>query len=268
LHLPSRRFTRSIAFLLFVVATFAQPLGVHAQARAPLPYQQPECGIGVSNVVPIGANAPSRTEGAQFFVYLWSPQAAHTISGTLWVNASGVPYHVPFANVRVSPGFEKPIAIRLPAQAALESVSVDSISGTSTGSCGITNAWTPAMPSPAAADLTVLETQKPDAFVAAQPIANAAAACTVPDVAGFVVRPELPQVPKAAIEKHIDGDVAVLIVLRTDSTVRSVSILQRSDGMFGEEALRVARETLFRAEFRSCQPIVGRFTFNVHFSRE
>jgi TonB family protein len=266
--LPSRRIARFLAFVLFALVTFAQPPGVYAQTRAPLPYQQPECGIGVSNVVPVGANAQSRTEGTQFFVYLWSPQPAHTISGTLWVNASGVAYHVPFANVRVSPIFEKPVAIRLPAQAALESVFVDTVAGASTGSCGISNGWTPAMPSPAAADLTILETQTPDALVAAQPIANIAAACPVPDVAGFVVRPELPKVPKAAIEAHVDGDVAVLVVLRTDSTVRSVSILQRSDGMFSEEALRVARETLFRAEVRSCQPIVGRFTFNVHFSRE
>jgi Gram-negative bacterial TonB protein C-terminal len=267
--LPSRRRSLFIGLVLALCATVLQPPGVRAQnAGVALPYQRPECGIGVREVVPIGPGAQTRSEGTQFFVYLWSPRPAHTISGTLWVNASGTAYHVRFANVSVSPVSEKPIAIRLPSQLALENVFVDTVNGESTGECGLDNGWTPAMPVPTDAVLKALESGAPDAVLAAQPITNIGTACTIPAVGGFVVHAVVPLVPATASKQHLAGDVAVLVVLRPDSTVRTVSILQTSSPLFVDEALRVARATAFRTEVHACQPVTGRFTYNIHFTQE
>lgn len=267
---PFRRVTlRALTSIALAYAIVAAPAGVGAQgAASPPPAMRPECGIGVREVVPIGPGPQTRSTGTQFFVYLWSPQPAHTVSGTLWINASGVAYHAAFTGVRVSPSREKPVAIRLPAEASLEDVFVDTLGDVSTGACGVANAWTPAIPPPADPELKNLETQAVDSLVDSRMIADAIHACHAPDVPGFVISAVEPEVPKAAIAAHIEGSVDVLVVLRPDSTVRAVSVLKSSDPMFRDEALRVARTTIFRTEVHACQPAIGRFTFNVHFVKE
>src|ERR1700722_8267173 len=90
------RIRARIAVALIALSLLALPR-TPARAQPSRTGDIANCPIGVFAVLPLAGADPRSQRGRDFIAFL-NATAGTTVSGTLWVNASGTPYHVPFAN--------------------------------------------------------------------------------------------------------------------------------------------------------------------------
>jgi hypothetical protein len=218
-----------------------------------------------SSVVLLNSGSDSRASiGQEFKAFVFAPQAAANVSGSLWVNASGRAFHVPFVNRAVSrqtSGSVDAITFRLPRDAALESAFVE-VLDTEPGPCE-PRQWVPSITQRLSGDmLAVLESAQVANPIAAEPIANPASECNVGNAL-----PRTLTLGRVTTPRNVRGsyEILVLIEVNADSSLKDASIYRSALHDLDLLALSAARASTFQTEVRNCQPVAAKYIFVVEF---
>jgi TonB family protein len=74
-----------------------------------------------------------------------------------------------------------------------------------------------------------------------------------------------PDYPEYAKRNHIEGTVTLELVVSAKGRVESVRVLESSDRMFDEPAVKAAREFRFKPALKGGEPVRSVVTVPVHF---
>jgi hypothetical protein len=226
------------------------------------------CPIAVVTIVTVDGSDRRATTGQTFRAILSSPDGPGVASGSLWVNASGVPYHIPFERRHVLSnaldGPIDPIVFRLPQTANLENAFVDTLDNPTPGPCRITSAWAPMYTQRLKLDLLKkFDVPSTAAVIAAKLILDPVTECHSP-----------PFPPTTLFAMQIFGprtvgskgdEVNVLIDLAADSSVRSAEIMRTTNVSVNTSAIEAAKGSQFRTEIVNCRPISSKYVFVVEY---
>lgn len=258
---------RVIAIVLGAVV-FGAPAS--AQSPSALPSAIVACPTGIVAILPVNGHNPRGATGSEFNVFLWSPSDNRRASGSLWVNASGKPYRVPFTNQAAlsstMEGAVEPVTFRLPKEALLENVFVDTLSDTQPIACAIDDVWVPSFSQHLSNDLfsTFRAANPADPIVDAQPIADPVSACRASDAPARTLHTEPARRPPAVVAR-MAANVSVFIDLNADSSVRFARLLRPGNSYLDDIALDAARLSVFRTEVQHCRPVATTVVFVVRF---
>jgi hypothetical protein len=230
-----------------------------------------ECSSVVA-ILPVGGSDPRATQGRDFEAILRSPGDATTVTGTLWINASGSPYHVPVVArgtiSKSNAGDVDPIAFRLPHDAVLESAFVDTVV-TSDGSepiaCKKSVVWTPSVTKRLRSDLfaTFSSAHVPE-FVTAEAIDNPVAACHFTDFPPATL--DVAPVGRTNVELVLPRyDVLVRVSLNADSSLADATISKSANVALNDVSLDAARRSVYRTKIHQCLPEAAAYLFVVSF---
>jgi hypothetical protein len=244
---------------------------VAAQTASPMPTISPSidianCPVGVLAVLPLRQDDPSGQPGQDFVAFLVTNEDAGMASGSLWVNASGVAYRVPFKNrVVLGKTLKGPIdavAFHLPVEASLENAFVNSLDDPAPALCNISNSWTPQFTHVLRKDiLKKLRAVTPTESVDAQVIDDPPTACNSRSLPASTVQ----AVPPNGIP-GLSGDVVVLVTLRADSAILSTIILKSSSTIFNGPSLKATRASVYQTAIAKCRVIPATYRFIVSFA--
>ena len=229
------------------------------------------CPVRIAAMVPIGSAESRGTDAAAFAIVLADALDEPRVSGSLWINASGHPYHVAFADRQALAndlsGRPDPIVVAMPARVRLEEAFVDTYGdGPAVRPCAIAGDWTGAMTPALHADMLArIGAPSVAGALAAQRIHQARAACQNRNAFGQTIDDSPPDVPLEARRKNLTGDVDVLLHLDAASVVTSTGILASPNAILNAAARDAARASLFRTEIRHCRPVASNFVFVVSY---
>jgi hypothetical protein len=255
-----RRIAAALLFAVFV------PLGAFAQQDSAPAHVEPiadVCPIAIVAILLTSTVDNHATAGQDFKAFLSSTGGPGVASGTIWINASGIAYHVSFKDRRVLSkglaGAIDAIVFHLPQSASLENAFVDTLDNPTPGACRITSVWSPA----------VTHTLKPELLqkfdesattvdaIEAKPIDDPRQACHSPPFPPqFISVPDI-ETPRGAG----NGEVHVLIALGADSLPLGFTINRRANAKLDAAALRAARASQFRTEIINCRPVAAKYNF-------
>jgi hypothetical protein len=241
------------------VAAFAQSTpGTRVPASPGAPCQ--------ASVVIVSSGSDSRASiGQGFKAFVFAPEAATNVSGSLWVNASGRAFHVSFVNRSVlsrrTSGSVEAIAFRLPRDAALESAFVEALD-TEPGPCE-PRQWVPSITQRLSGDiLPALEAAQAADPIAAEPIANPPSECLIANVT-----PKTLTYGPVATPRNVRGtyQIQVLIEVNADSSLANATIRRSTLHDLDALALDATRTSTFQTEIRNCQPVAAKYVYIVEF---
>jgi hypothetical protein len=219
------------------------------------------CPIDVMAVMPLPGNGMTATYAA----VLASPSGAGTASGTLWVNTTMGPFHVPFTQRAVLgkpyTSGDDPILFAVPAAASLTNVFVDALAGAPP--CPTPGAWAPPFNAflednvkraLSAALKTTTGTPAP-----VTSISDPAAACHVPDTAAYMLKAE----PVYGAPDLRGGTVRVRVHLSADSQIVSAEVEDPNSDVryYNTRALNAARASIYVTRTVNCRPVESDFLF-------
>jgi hypothetical protein len=228
------------------------------------------CPIAVVTILALDGDDKRATTGRTFEAILSSPDGPGLASGSLWVNASGVPYHVSFERRHVLSnsldGPIDPIVFHLPQNVNLENAFVDTLDNPSPGPCRITSAWTPMYTQRLKLALLgkfdVPATGDP---IEARPISDPIAACHSPAFLPTTLSPKPVNAPALV---GIKGDVVkVLITLAADSSIADSTIMSTTNRFLNASALDAVNGSMFRTEIFQCRPVTTKYIYEVDYSQ-
>lgn len=227
------------------------------------------CKAEVVAILLLGEGDPRTTMGREFEVILRSPDEAGTASGSLWINASGAAYRVPFlsrATLSIhNQGRVDPISFRLPQDAVLESAFVDRFADSEQSSvCKLSTIWIPAYTKKLNPDLiSKFKTAPASAPIEAEPISDPVRSCHFADFLPATLQAAPVRTPLSVSAGLPSQQVLVLLSLNADSSVRDVHIAKSPDSALNESALDAARNSIFRTKIHACQPVATSYIFIV-----
>jgi len=259
---------RAIAIILALCACIVP---AYAQSSPPAAVAAPigACPVGIVAILPVNSRNPRGATASEFSAFLWSPSGVRSASGSLWVNASGKPYNVPFVNRAVlsdvMQGAIDPITFRLPKEAALENVFIDTYGDAQPVACAIDDVWTPSFSHRLSDDLfKSFSTVTPADPIDARPITDLAAACRAADAPARTLHNEPPRRPPAIVSR-MAANVSVFVDLNADSSIRFARLLRPGNSYLDDIALDTARLSVFRTEVQHCRPVATTVVFVVRF---
>jgi hypothetical protein len=239
---------------------------VPASAPVPPVSAPAVCPIDVMAVVPLPGNGITTS----FAAVLASPRGGGTASGTLWVNTSMGPFHVPFAQRMVigAPyaSGDDPIVFALPAAASVQNAFVDSLAGAPP--CERPGAWAPPLTpmlddkvKRALADaVKAANTASP---ASATSIADPQAACHAPDVPAFVLKTQ----PVYGAPGLQGGTVRVHVHLAPDSSIVSATVEDPNSAVryYDTRAVAAARGSVYVTATVACRPVESDYVYSAVF---
>lgn len=221
------------------------------------------CPIDVMAVFPLPGNGITATYAA----VLATPRTPGVASGTLWINTSMGPFHVPFARRRVigSPyaSGDDPIVFTVPAAGTLQSVFVDTLGDAPP--CPAVVAWTPTY-TPLLQDsvkrplLAALANPGPPAGSTA---ISDPTACHTPDTPARVLKAaQVISAPGLG-----GGVVQVRVHLAPDSSIVSTDVVDPNSGVryYNLRALAAARASVYATAMVNCRPVETDYVFGFRF---
>jgi len=222
------------------------------------------CPIDVMAVMPLPGNGITAT----FAAILASPAGGGVASGTIWVNTSMGPFHVPFAQRAVIgkpyTAGDDPIVFAIPAAATLDNAFVDALTGAEP--CAKPGFWAPpynALLGDTVKRAVAASMKTAESPVSATSISDPAAACHVPDTPAFVV---------TAAEVHgapdlQGGTVKVRVHLAADSSVASATVDDPNSPVryYNTRALAAARASIYVTAMQNCRAVESDYLFSAVF---
>ncbi len=226
------------------------------------------CPIDVMAVMPLPGNGITAT----FAAVLASPRGAGTASGTLWINTSMGPFHVPFTQRTVIgkpyTSGDDPIVFAVPAAATVQNAFVDSLAGAPP--CERPGAWAPPFTAFLEADVkraltAALASAGAGAGtpVSATSIGDPAAACHAPDTPAYALRTE----PVYGAPGLRGGTVRVRVHLAADSSIVSATVEDPNSEVryYDTRALAAARASVYVTAVVNCRPVESEYQFSATF---
>jgi len=240
----------------------ATPLAQASDAATAAP--EAACPVDVMAVVPLPGNGITSTYAA----VLATPRTPGLASGTLWVNTSMGPFHVPFVHRRVigvpyNAG-DDPIVFTIPAAGTLLSVFVDTLGDAPP--CPAVAPWVPTY-TPLIQD----SVRRPLMAALADPEPPAGStsisdptACRLPDMPARVL--EAAQVISAP--GLGGGVVQVRVHLAKDSSILSADVVDPNSGVryYNLRALAAARASVYATAMVNCRPVEYDYVFSIRFN--
>ncbi len=222
------------------------------------------CPIDVMTMMPLPGNGIT----ASFAAVLASPKGGGTASGTLWVNTSMGPFHVPFTQRRViAPPYtsgDDPIVFAIPGAATVQTAFVDTLAGAEP--CAKPGFWAPPY-NPLLGDkvkrAVAAALATPEVPVSATSIGDPDAACHAPDTPAFVV---------VAQDVHSSpdlegGTVRVHVHLGADSSILSTTVDDPNSAVryYDKRAIAAARASIYVTQTVNCRPVPSDYVFSAVF---
>ncbi len=248
-------------------AAQSPPSAPPATPAAPAASAMPEagCPIDVMAVLPLPGNGFSATYAA----FLASARGAGLVSGTLWVNTSMGPFHVPFLRrMAVGDPYTKgddPIVFSVPAAGALQSVFVDSRA--EGDPCQAAPSWVPGYN--ALLDDRVKRAVQATLKTPAEPavatsISDPVGSCRFPNTEAHLLNAT--QVFGAPGLNG--GTVRVRVHLAADSSIVSAEVDDPNSAVryYNPRALAAARSSVYATRTVNCRPVESDYLFNAVFS--
>jgi len=231
----------------------------------------PRCGVAVQVIPSTGASDPRGSTGREFEAILLADAGPSTASGSLWINASGKAYRVPFVDRAVFSGPNEivdPIVFRLPQSAALENVFIESTPESEKNPCTVAP-WVPNLTRVLPVALLARFAGAPlPAATSAVPVADPAHACHTPDAASRTLQIGNLNTPAIAANTGVTGEVEVSVALKSDSTIAGLAIRKTANPILNESALAAAEDSVFQSSIHNCRPLGGTYLFVVEFQSQ
>jgi len=224
-----------------------------------------ECPVSIVAIVPVPSTGDGSSKTGAFEAILSSPTGPGTTSGTLWINASRKPYRVRFTNRSVlsskMEGKPDPIIFRLPEDRVVESAFIDSLDFPTPGPCKIGALWTPLTRPLAPAMLVRFQAANSSEPIAAEPIADPAAACHVPDAPAKRLEFIKPVGRRLPIARGISGEVEVSVDLNRYGEIENTRVTKSPNGALNAPATALALQFKYQTAVHACEPVAATYLF-------